>query len=263
MKRTYLAKRNGLLSLTDVSWGVFAIVFTVFVLLVRLLAPNFFWYIATPIFRTADTLALESHTFFSGFRNTATLALQDEKLTNENAALATENQTLVQKVADIGALAPTSGIIAGVVARPPESPYDTLVLAAGSASGVTLGMEAFGDGGVPLGVVSSLQTDFSRVTLFSAPRVSTLGWVGNASLPLTLEGAGGGAINATASRSAAIAIGDTVFVPGPGALPIGKVVRIDSDPAASSVLLRIQSTLNLFSVTWVTLRDTGATLLTP
>ena len=37
-----------------------------------------------------------------------------------------------------------SGILAGVVARPPESPYDTLVLAAGKNAGVTLGMEVFG-----------------------------------------------------------------------------------------------------------------------
>ena len=59
-----------------------------------------------------------------------------------------------------------SGILAGVVARPPVSPYDTLVLAAGRVDGVEVGMEAFGAVGVPVGVVSSVLEDFSRVTLF-------------------------------------------------------------------------------------------------
>ena len=115
----------------------------------------------------SDTLARESHAFFNSFGNTATLALQNEKLMNENAALANENQALLKKTASISGLVPdTRGIIAGIVARPPASPYDTLVLSAGSAEGVTLGMEAFGAGGVPLGVVSSVLANFSRVTLF-------------------------------------------------------------------------------------------------
>jgi len=153
------------------------------------------------------------------------------------------------------------GVVAGVVARPPESPYDSLVLAAGSNAGVALGMEAFGLGGVPIGVVSSILADFSRVTLFSAPGMNTAGWVGRAHLPLTIVGVGAGAMNAAAARPAGIAIGDTVFAPGPGMLPIGTVVRIDSDPSSPSVTLRIQPALNLFSVSWVTVRNTGAALL--
>jgi cell shape-determining protein MreC len=203
------------------------------------------------------------------FGNAATLDSRNEQLMNENAALASENQTLFQKLANISALSGSqtvgknvpTGILAGVVARPPESPYDTLVLAAGENEGVALGQEAFGAGGVPIGVVSSVLADFSRVTLFSAPGTNTVGWVGRTNLPLTIFGAGAGAMNATSARSAGIAVGDTVFVPGPGMLPIGTVTRIDSDPSSPSVTLRIQPALNLFSITWVLLRDTGAALL--
>ncbi|MFA6278738.1 MAG: rod shape-determining protein MreC [Candidatus Paceibacterota bacterium] len=261
MKKTFLVKRNGLLSLTDVSWGVFALACAIIVLLVRLIAPGFFWYVFTPVFRVADAVSLEGHSFISGFENAAKLTAQNERLANENTALANENQALAQKIIDIEDLFTSttakSGILAGVVARPPESPYDTLVLAAGENAGITLGMEAFGDGGVPLGIVSSVLADFSRVTLFSAPGVTTAGWVGNDGLAITISGAGAGVMNATVSRSAAIAVGDTVFAPGPGMLPIGKVIRIDSNPTAPGVTLRIQPALNLFSVSWVTIRDTG------
>lgn len=267
MKKTFLTKRNALLSSTDVSWGAYALMGAVLFLFVRLLTPNFFWQIFTPVFKSADFVAETSHAFFSSFNNAAVLTLQNEKLQEENAALALENQTLIQKAASLGALAnPTSGITVGVVARPPESPYDTLVLAAGTRAGVTLGMEAFGAGNVPIGIITSVFSDFSRATLFSSPGVATNGWVGQKGLPaqagvsLTMRGSGAGAISASLARSAGITAGDTVFAPGPGQLPIGKVVRVDSDPSSPSVTLRIQPASNPFSTSWVTLRDVGTTL---
>jgi len=259
MKKTFLLKRNALLSSANISWGTMALAFALIAFFVRVLAPNFFWYAFTPVFASADVLAARSHSFMQSFSDVAALASKNERLMRENAALASENQTLFKKVADISALSDVqeTGILASVIARPPESPYDTLVLAAGANAGVTLGMEAFGAGGVPLGVVSSILADFSRVTLFSAPSMNTAGWVGSANLPLTISGTGAGAVNAVAARSANIAVGDTVFVPGPGMFPIGTVTRIDGGLSSPSVTLRIQPKLNLFSVSWVMLRDTG------
>jgi len=237
-------------------------------LLTRLLAPNLFLHAFTPAFRIANTIAAKSHTFFASFGDTAALAVRNEQLAGENAALATENQALLEKEAGLNRLMGSSGsqkiaasaILAGVVARPPESPYDTLVVAAGSSAGVTLGMEAFGEGGVPLGVVSSVTADFSRVTLFSAPHMITHGWIGHAGLPLSILGAGAGALQASLSRSADVVVGDTVFAPGPGMLPIGSVVRIDSDPSSPGITLLIKPKVNPFSLTWVELLDVGAAL---
>lgn len=257
-------KRNALLSSANLSWGTLAIAFSLCVLLVRLLAPNLFLQVFAPAFRAATFIDATSRTFFAGFNDTVELAARNEQLTYENAALAIENQALLEKEASVDALlgasasSRDSGILAGVVARPPESPYDTLVLATGKDASVVLGMEVFGAGGVPLGVVSSVTADFSRVTLFSAPGVVVQGWVGKESVPLTIIGTGGGTLNATLARSAPVVVGDTVFAPGPGLLPIGNVVRIDNDPSASEVTLRIMPAVNPFSLTWVLVRDTGA-----
>ena len=272
MKRTFLAKRNSFFSSANLSWGIAALVFALIVLGVRVLAPNFFWKIFTPVFQISDALDARSHSFLNNFSNAAALALKNEQLANENASLADENQILSKKLADISALSPSTstginnskavstGILAGVVARPPESPYDTLVLAAGLNEGVTGGMEAFGAGGVPIGIVSSVLNDFSRVTLFSAPGIDTSGWVGHTNLPITLFGTGAGTLIANVARSANITVGDVVFMPGPGMLPIGAVTRIDGDPSSPSVTLRIQPALNIFSISWVLLRDTGSGL---
>ncbi len=235
--------------------------FAVFLLIVRLLVPNFFWNAFAPVFHISDTLAVGSRAFFNVFGDKAKLALQNEKLMSENAALASENQALIKKTEGLSGLAlDAKGITAGVVARPPESPYDTLVLSAGSIDGIALGMKAFGKGGMPIGVVSSVSNNFSRITLFSAPGMTVNGWVGRANLPMTMKGAGAGAMNASVPRSAEISLGDIVYAPGPGMLPIGRVVRVDSEVSSPSVTLRIMPALNLFSVAWVVVRDTGISL---
>ncbi len=265
MKKTFLAKRNALLSSRSASWGALALTTALGVLFLRLLAPNLFWQAFAPVFRVSDALATESHSFSDRFGNAAALASLNEKLVERNASLANENAALVQKVANLsellgasGVQSGSSGILAGVIARPPESPYDVLVVGAGENEGVALGMEAFGAADVPLGVVSSVLADVSRVTLFSAPGMTTNASVGRANVPLTLTGAGAGAMNASVARTAGVAVGDTVFVPGPGMLPIGSVVRIDSDPLSPGVTLRIKPAFNLFSTAWVELRATGA-----
>lgn len=256
MKKIFLAKRNALISSTDVSWGLYALFGALLVLFFRLLAPNLFWHAASPIFRVADLLAAESHMLLGSFNGTIKLVQENERLTNENVALMNENRMLLQKTIAIDALA-SQGIKAGIVARPPESPYDILTLAGGTKIGITSGMEAFGPGGVPLGIVTAVFADFSRVTLFSSPGMVTHGWIGHAALPLTIFGEGAGTFKASLSRSANIMVGDAVFVPGPGQLLIGNVARIDGDPSSPSVTLRIMPALNLFSLAWVVVRNTG------
>ena len=261
MKKIFSAKRNSLLSVQYFSWGVCALAFALIALLVRLLAPNVFLQITAPVFGVSDALVAQGHSFLASFGSAAGLSAENERLSAENIALASENRALQQKYIDTSALLDVAGtgtgILAGVVARPPESPYDTLLLAAGAKAGVTLGMEAFGDGDVPIGIVSSVLADFSRITLFSAPGMSTSGWVGSKKVPLTIKGQGGGALYASVSRGADTVTGDVVFVPGPGQLPIGTIVRVDGDPLSPGVTLRITPTLNLFGTTWVVLRVTG------
>jgi cell shape-determining protein MreC len=258
MKRIFLARRNAILSSANISWGSFALLFAVSLLIVRLIAPNFFLQIFAPVFSASDALAIESNSFINAFKNVSLLAAQNETLANEISTLKIEKQVLEEKMAGISGLGRSvSGVIAGVIAGPPVSPYDILVVSAGSMDGVKVGMEAFGAGGVPLGTVSSVYSNFSRITLFSAPDADTGGWVGHSHVPITLSGTGAGTISASAPRSANIEIDDTVFAPGPGMLPIGRVVRIDNNASSPSVTLRIMLTQNIFSITWVALRDTG------
>lgn len=256
------ARRNALLSPARFSWGAVALAFALCALAFRLAAPDVFSRAEAPLLHSASALSLGGASLFSGFSDAAALAARAEALSRENAALSAENQTLRKQAVDQAALlggpppeGGAGGIVVGVISAPPTSPYDTLVLAGGATDGVALGQEAFGGGGVPLGIVSSASEHFSRVTLFSAPGIVTRGWIGNGNLPLEMRGAGGGALRATIAQAADIALDDPVFAPGPGALFIGRVARIDRDTASPSADILIQGAFNTFSATWVELRD--------
>lgn len=260
MKKTFLVKRNALISSTTVSWGIVALGFSLLLLLLRLIAPNFFWHVTAPVFGLGNTISAANHTFFSSFNDTALLAARNEQLAKENAALQSENQAFYAKETAVNALGTIRGVLAAVVARPPESPYDTLVIAGGEGIGIALGQEAFGEGGVPLGLVTAVTKDYARITLFSAPGTRTYGWAGNANIPLTILGTGAGTMSASLSRSVEVVVGDTVFAPGPGMLPIGSVVRIDSDISSPGMTLRIMPKVNPFSVSWVQVREVGTSV---
>ena len=262
MKKTFLTRRNALFSSARLSWGALACCLAGVLLVLRLIAPNLFLHLFAPAFRVSDALAEKSTTLFAGFHTAGTLAHENERLVAENRVVTLQNEMLIEKLTTIAQLPRgPHDIVAGVVARPPESPYDTLVLAAGSTSGVIPGMEVLGVGEVPLGIVSSVLSDFSRVTLFSAPGVSTSGSVGRGKLPIILIGRGGGALNASVSHATELTVGDVVSVPGPGLLPIGVITRIDSDPSSPAMTLRIVPALNPFSLDWVIVRESGATVL--
>jgi cell shape-determining protein MreC len=265
MKKTFLPRRNALVTLTSFSWGARAVVFVFILLLVRVTFPNVFGFIAAPVLRSSSAIGEANHTFFSSFNNAVVLTAENDELNKENAALTSENAALMKKVANLTALQGASGlqqkaslgIVADVIARPPLSPYDTLVLAQGARAGIRTGMEAFGAGHVPLGVVESVSDDFSRIVLFSSSGMRTSGWIGSASVPIAVHGAGGGAFSVTLPRSAGIIVGDSVFVPGPGMLPLGVVSRIDGDPSSPAATLRITPFVNLFSIGSVELENTG------
>ncbi len=259
MKRTYLARRNSLLSRAQFTWGAFALLFSVCALVLRIAAPNVFFAAAAPLERGAAAAALSVRAALPG--STAGLAAKYNALASENAALAIENRTLVQKDADLMALlsatssaAQAPGVVAGVLAAPPEDPYGALMLAAGTRSGVSVGMEVFGNKGVPVGVVSMVLADQAQVTLFSSPGQRMNAWIGQQQLPVVLAGAGAGAFSASVPSTADVTVGDAVYAPGPGALPVGQVVRIDRSPSSPSAQLRIAPAANPFSLAWVVLR---------
>jgi cell shape-determining protein MreC len=229
---------------------------------VRLVLPDAFTMFASPLWRTgaqgaaslgvADGFLIRTQ---DALRERDTLRAENQKLQEENTILVARSQDL-QRV--LGSrTSPAPGVVAGVLARPPVSPYDVLVLDQGSEDRVLVGAMVYGAGGTPLGTIASTGAHSSRALFYSAPGRETLAWVGSMRTPLTLAGQGSGAFYALISREAKVSVGDEVYVSGPGALPVGTVSSIDTDPAASKVKIHIRPLTNPFSITWVTISRTS------
>lgn len=230
-----------------------AVVILVILFILRLAFPGALVVLAAPFFSLG--------TYLSGVialpQNSATLAANDAALQAKNQALAEENATLAKRLADLGASKKGGGVIAGVTARPPQSPYDALVVGAGTDDGVYVGMRAEANG-IPVGTVESASGGSARVALYSAPGRDTEGWVGSKNVPVTLHGEGGGSFSADIPKDAQIVEGDAVYLPGPGAVPAGTITKIVTDASSPRATLRIRPAANPFTLTWVSLMPSPA-----
>lgn len=180
------------------------------------------------------------------------VALKEERDRLEAELLARTNElyALQAEVADVAKLGGAEGRVpAGVLVRPPLSPYDTLIVE--PESQVREDAQVYGHGSVPVGTVSRVDGRTAQVSLYSSSGRVTYGWAGEGRIPVELVGAGSGAFRASVAKDAGVAEGDLVYVPGPGALPIGTVVRIDTHPQAPSATLSIRPLVSPFSLTWV------------
>lgn len=260
MKTQFSRRRNSILG--GYPWlGPSALLVGVLVLialLLRLVFPGALTAIASPAWMSGTALTAGVGSAGSFFGDKADLVAERDRLLAENAALTAANATVSARAADLARLLgdrtePVGGILAGVMVRPPVSPYDVLIVDAGSEDGVVEGSQAAGPGSIPLGTVESVTGGTSRIALYSASGQETESWIGEARIPVTLMGEGSGALRAIVAREAGIVEGDLVYVTGPGAVAIGSVVRVENDPSSPRSRIDIRPLVNPFSVTWVTI----------
>lgn len=219
----------------------------VVLIILRFALPGVLSALAEPLWRVGNSL-----TASVGLpESSASVLAERTALKAENEALQNEIRTLSAAVEDIGRLGDGEGVYAGVLARPPVSPYDVVIVSKGTADGVQVGALVYGPGGVPIGVVADTSGSRSHITLFSTAGHETGGWVGEERIPLTLTGEGAGAWSARVAADAVVAVGDLVYLPGPGAVPVGTVARIDAHPASPEAVLRVRPYVNPFTLSIV------------
>ena len=197
-----------LLSTRGFVFGALFFVLLLGVILWREPLSGFLWRGLSPVLSLRDTLQ-------SGevARLRAQLAAA-EALAADRGYLYQENLDLkvrLQRNAEQGVL------LAGVVARPPQTPYDTLIIDTGEREGVLVGNFVSAGGTLLVGAVSQVYPTTARVILFSAPgemHNALLYLRDNKTVPLTLEGQGGGGFLSRVPVGTHASVGDAVLLPG-------------------------------------------------
>jgi cell shape-determining protein MreC len=136
------------------------------------------------------------------------------------AALA-DRQTLYQEnlqlKAMLGRNAAVSQVLAAVLERPPQTPYDSLVIDAGTAEGANVSDWVAAAGGAVIGAIAEAGAHTSQVELLSAPGAQYQGILSaddGSSVPVTLSGQGGGSLTAQVPDGTSVKVGDSIAIPG-------------------------------------------------
>jgi cell shape-determining protein MreC len=191
----------------------------------------------------SSKIALEAEN--QKLRETLDLVVLDaygqERLRQEN----TELQALLLRKPEF------SFMLGRVLAAPPLSPYDTLVIDAGTNHGVFVGMEAFTDGDFKLGVVTRVFKRSAVVTLFSSPDNTFPVLVGTSSVPANIFGVGGGNFRISLPKGVEIAVGDVVETPALQPEYVGVVEAISRPEGSSLQTLFVKTPFSIAKLRWV------------
>lgn len=121
-----------------------------------------------------------------------------------------------------------STILAGVIARPPMSPYDTVVIDKGASDGIVIGAPVYYGAGMVLGYVQSAYAHHSIITLFSSPDVTTTVYVFGPNIFTTARGEGGGVVRLSVPQGIHVAEGDVAVLPSITRGVLGTVYSVES-----------------------------------
>jgi len=119
--------------------------------------------------------------------------------------------------------------LATILSKPNQSIYDTLLIDVGAQQGIKEGGIVFALGNVPIGRVSLIYDNSSKVTLFSSSGEKTQVVVSGRDIFLELIGRGGGNFEMILPRDFTLQKGDQVVMPGIYPYVLAEVVTIISD----------------------------------
>ena len=146
-------------------------------------------------------------------------------------------------------------VIAAVLAKPPQTSYDTLVTDAGRREGIAIG-DHVRVGTLSIGDVIDVKERVSKVALFSTPgRISTVTLQNGVSV--SARGEGGGSFRFSLPRDVEIHEGDSVFFPGIPGVYLGTVGSVQARPADPLKSVLFAGPLTMAELMWVEIVKTG------
>ena len=150
--------------------------------------------------------------------------------------------------------AQSDGLVAGVLVRPPRTPYDILIIDAGEDDGVAAGATVALPEGPVLGVVSEVYGGTSKVKLFSSAGEETSAVLERSGLPVILEGSGGGNFRVAVPRETWVEKGDRILSSDVFARLLAVVEEINVEPTDSFKEVLSRGPANLFNIRFVVIR---------
>lgn len=147
--------------------------------------------------------------------------LELQTLRDENTKLRTELSYISN---------PNEVVVAGILAKPSQSLYNSLIIDQGSNNGITLGQLVVTQGTIGIGKISSVSKNTATVELFSGPQFDSNLVMKNQNITVPAKGKGGGNFEIHIPREIVVTDGDILALPEHPSMAIGVVKSITFDP---------------------------------
>ena len=121
-------------------------------------------------------------------------------------------------------------IVAGVISRPPFTPYDTIIIDRGENDGIVEHAPVYHGAGTAIGYVRTVFKQSALITLFSSPDVASTVYLFGPNLFTTAYGEGGGIVRLSIPQGIMLEKGDAVILPSLDTGVLGTIDEIQSIP---------------------------------
>lgn len=139
----------------------------------------------------------------------------------------------------------SSTIIAYILKKPPYTAYDSYIIDIGNDNNVKVGNKVFSIGNVLLGEIVEVNSDTSKVKLYSSFGEKFNVNIGK-SIQTTAIGKGGGTFEVILPRDTDVKEGDTVIVPDIHTSVFGMVQKVIIDPAKTFYTVLFSQPVNIY-----------------
>lgn len=217
-----------------------------------------FW-IGGPMWSLDQAISNRVVSTISYFKSKSSLQNENDdlkkKLDEKNAEIIIiKNQVELYKQLDSYIASKDTGAndaIVRVVTRPPQTPFDVLIVEAND-NAIKAGQKVY-FAGVPAGVIESKTGSYAKIFLFSHSSSQFRVLVGANKIEADAKGKSQGNIYLTLPKSVSIQIGDIVYL-ADGTVPIGTVSQIDNNTSTSFIDVYVKMPFSPARVDWLTVK---------
>ncbi|RJQ32320.1 rod shape-determining protein MreC [Candidatus Parcubacteria bacterium] len=209
-------------------------------------------FFSIPFLKIGDGGEEKKDGFLSIFKNKRLLTAENETLRRENEELKnklsvfelikTESEELK---ASLGRMGKKDYVLSYILSKPPKSPYDMIIIDAGSESGAIVGMRVIASEAL-IGHIAEVFPRSSKVRLVSFSGEETNVIVGGAKINAIGTGLGGGNIEIKIPGSVEVKQDDKILTEGGEPILVGNIDKIEKDPLSpfQKILFHLPVNLN-------------------
>ena len=214
--------------------------------------------VVTPVVKTVHWFETSTASLPQYLRNRGELLQEITDLQNEISTmradryavnrLEQENKELRQLLNDVG----DNRVVAGVIGRPPELPYDVLLLDRGSDAGLVAGAPVYMGNQTVIGVVRSVTPTTAIVDLVTSPSFESLVYIMGVNIYANAVGTGSGYMVVGVPQGVPVAVDDMVIMPSVSPGVYGTITHIEAEPTRAQQLAYVTTDTTLNSLRLVT-----------